>query len=101
MYASPSNTTPYFDCGNAPDKLTIEAAPVTPNGEYTVWLYETDIKLGNSTTTTISGEANTLGNGEGFFNAVFTVPSKDKNMYLAALYNGNDTSTSSLAEGGC
>ena len=30
-----------------------------------------------------SGESNTLGNGEGLFNAVFTVPSKDKNMYLA------------------
>ena len=26
-YASPSNTTLYFDCGNSPDKLTIEALP--------------------------------------------------------------------------
>lgn len=100
VYASPSNTTLYFDCGNTPNKLTIQALPVTPNEEYTMWLYETNIKFGNSTTTTTSGQANTLGDGEGFFNAVFTVPSMDKNMYLAALYSGNDTSTSSqLAKG--
>lgn len=97
--ASPSNTTLYFDCGNTPNKLTIQAVPVTPNEEYTMWLYETNIKFGNSTTTTTSGHANSLGNGEDFFNAVFTVPSMDKNMYLAALYNGNDTSTSPIAKG--
>jgi hypothetical protein len=94
VYASPSITTLYFDCGNTPNKLTIQAVPVTPNEEYTMWLYKTNIKFGNSTTTTTSGRANTLGNGESFFNAVFTIPSMDKNMYLAALYNGNDTSTS-------
>jgi hypothetical protein len=99
VYASPSNTTLYFDCGNTPNKLTIQALPVTPNEEYTMWLYETNIKFGNSTTTTTSGQANTLGNGESFFNAVFTVPSMDKNMYLAALFSGNDTSTSPIAKG--
>jgi len=97
-YASPSNTTLYFDCGNSPDKLTIEALPVTPQAQYTMWLFETSIKLGNSTTAMTSGESNTLGNGEGLFNAVFTVPSKDKNMYLAALYSGNNTSTPRITE---
>lgn len=97
-YASPSNTTLYFD-GNSPDKLTIEALPVTPQAQYTMWLFETSIKLGNSTTAMTSGESNTLGNGEGLFNAVFTVPSKDKNMYLAALYSGNNTSTPPITEG--
>ena len=98
-YASPSNTTLYFDCGNSPDKLTIEALPVTPQAQYTMWLFETSIKLGNSTTAMTSGESNTLGNGEGLFNAVFTVPSKVKNMYLAALYSGNNTSTPPITEG--
>ena len=98
-YASPSNTTLYFDCGNSPDKLTIEALPVTPQAQYTMWLFETSIKLGNSTTAMTSGESNTLGNGQGLFNAVFTVPSKDKNMYLAALYSGNNTSTPPITEG--
>ena len=65
-----------------------------------MWLFETSIKLGNSTTAMTSGESNTLGNGEGLFNAVFTVPSKDKNMYLAALYSGNNTSTPPITEGG-
>jgi len=83
-YASPSNTTLYFDCGNSPDKLTIEALPVTPQAQYTMWLFETSIKLGN---------------GQGLVNAVFTVPSKDKNMYLAALYSGNNTSTPPITEG--
>jgi hypothetical protein len=45
------------------------------------------------------GESTTLGNGQGLFNAVFTVPSKDKNMYLAALYSGNNTSTPPITEG--
>jgi hypothetical protein len=98
-YASPSNTTLYFDFGNSPDKLTIEALPVTPQAQYTMWLFETSIKLGNSTTAMTSGESNTLGNGEGLFNAVFTVPSKVKNMYLAALYSGNNTSTPPITEG--
>ena len=98
-YASPSNTTLYFDCRNSPDKLTIEALPVTPEAEYTMWLFETSIKLGNSTTAKASGESVTLGNGEGLFNPVFTVPSKYKNMYLAALYSGNNTSTSPITEG--
>jgi hypothetical protein len=98
-YASPFNTTLYFDCGNSPDKLTIEALPVTPQAQYTMWLFETSIKLGNSTTAMTSGESNTLGNGQGLFNAVFTVPSKDKNMYLAALYSGNNTSTPPITEG--
>ena len=66
-YASPSNTTLYFDCGNSPDKLTIEALPVTPQAQYTMWLFETSIKLGNSTTAMTSGESNTLGNGQGLF----------------------------------
>ncbi len=64
-----------------------------------MWLFETSIKLGNSTTAMTSGESNTLGNGQGLFNAVFTVPSKDKNMYLAALYSGNNTSTPPITEG--
>lgn len=98
-YASPLNTTLYFDCGNSPDKLTIEALPVTSEVEYTMWLFETSIKLGNSTTAKTSGESNTLGNGQGLFNAVFTVPSKYKDMYLAALYSGNNTSASPITEG--
>ena len=60
----PSNTTLYFDCGNSPDKLTIEALPVTPQAQYTMWLFETSIKLGNSTTAMTSGESNTLGNAK-------------------------------------
>jgi hypothetical protein len=64
-----------------------------------MWLFETSIKLGNSTTAMTSGESNTLGNGEGLFNVEFTVPSKDKNMYLAALYSGNNTSTPPITEG--
>lgn len=99
VYAAPLNTTLYFDCSNTPNKLTIQAVPVTSNEEYTMWLYETNIKYENSTTTTTSGEASTLGNGESFFNAIFTVPSMDKNMYLATLYSGNDTSTSPIAKG--
>ena len=93
-----SNTTLYFDCGNSPDKSTIEALPVTPQAQYTMWLFETSVKLGNSTTVMTSGESNTLGNGQGLFNAVFTVPSKDKNMYLAALYSGNNTSTPPITQ---
>jgi hypothetical protein len=68
----------YSDCGNSPVKLTIEALPVTPQAQYTMWLFETSIKLGNSTIAMTSGESNTLGNGEGLFNVEFTVPSKDK-----------------------
>lgn len=98
-YASPLNTTLYFDCGNSPDKLTIAALPVTPEAEYTIWLFETIIKLGNTTTAKTSDESNTLGNGQGLFNAVFTVPSKYKDMYLAALYSGNNTSTSPITNG--
>lgn len=73
--------------------------PVTPEAEYTMWLFETSIKLGNTTTAKTSAESNTLENGQGLFNAVFTVPSKYKDMYLAALYSSNSTSTSPITEG--
>ena len=45
-YASPFEYYSfYFDCGNSPDKLTIEALPVTPQSQYTMWVFETSIKV--------------------------------------------------------
>jgi hypothetical protein len=98
-FASSSNTTLYFDCGSMPNKIIVEALPVEVNSEYTMWLYDTNIKLGNSTTTQTTGESTMLGNGEGFFKVVLPVAAKLKDMYLAVLYAGDNTNSSALAKG--
>jgi hypothetical protein len=97
--ASQSNTTLYFDCGSLPNKVIVEALPVEVDAEYTMWLYDTNIKLGNSTTTQTTGESIMLGNGEGFFKAILPVASKLKDMYLAVFYAGDNTNSSALAKG--
>jgi hypothetical protein len=98
-WASSSNATLYFDCGSMPNKVIVEALPVDVDAEYTMWLYDTNIKLGNSTTTQTTGESIMLGNGEGFFKAILPVASKLKDMYLAVLYAGYNTNSSALAKG--
>jgi hypothetical protein len=99
VYATTSNTTLYFDCGQSSNSVNVEALPVTPNAVYTMEFIDVNDKLNNYTTTDRTHQAKLLGNGQGVFIERFTVASKANDIFAVALYNGTGTNTSPITKG--
>jgi hypothetical protein len=98
VYATSPNSFA-INCGYSTTSVAITAWSFTPNAVYTIEFFEFLNKSPNSTDYKTSSTTQQANNPTpGYLSATFSVVSKS-DMYLAAIFNGSDTTKYPVAQG--